>query len=99
MAPTRYIDIHWEHSSETDPVRLISAIGPDDFECEKIEVYRDGKIGFATASQNTKGTELGYAEVPSLEEILAKPEFSGKEISAEAFRELWSSLVEPQLSS
>lgn len=93
MPSPRYIDIRWEHSNASDPVRLISSIKADGFEDKKIEVFRDGSIGYATQSSKSGDTELGSAEVPLLAEIVSQPEFTGRAISAEEFEALWSSFV------
>ena len=93
MPVSRYMDIRWQHTSEADPVRLISAIGSDGFEYKQIEVFRDGSVGYATQSSKSHGTELGSSEVPPLNQILCHPEFDGSEISAADFDSLWRSLV------
>ena len=86
-----YIDVEWIHKKIADPVRLVSELDACRSEIRKLEFFLDGKVGFASRSQNSHGTELGieYA-VPSLAEINQSPEFNGVSISSQDFETLWS---------
>ena len=89
----RYIDVEWIHDHDDEPVRLVSEIGPDEFEVRKIEIYRDGNVGFADKNREVGNARLGIVEVPSLTEINSQLEFRGSEISCEMFENLWSKYV------
>jgi hypothetical protein len=52
----KYIDVQWLHSNPEEPVRLVSELGPDGFETRKIELWLDGRIGYATETEATEGT-------------------------------------------
>lgn len=81
----RYIDVLWHIDDDEEPYRLISEIGLDNFEVRKIDLFRNGKVGFASKDTNTSNTMLGTVEVPTLEEINTDDEFDGKHISAAEF--------------
>lgn len=89
----RYIDVKWLHDSDEYPIRLVSEIGSDDYEIRKLEFFKDGRCGFACESEASLGVELGYATVPSLDEINENSEFDGKEISQSNFEKLWTSMM------
>lgn len=90
----RYIDVLWLIDADEEPYRLISEIGPDNFEVRKIDLFRNGEVGFASKDANTSKTMLGTVEVPTLEEINTDDEFDGKNITADDFEKLWLTHVE-----
>jgi len=77
--------------------RLVSEIGPDQYETRKLEFFKTGKVGFASSIGHTKNTMLGIAEVSSLKEINSENEFQGQNISKQIFEKLWQEYV-PQNS-
>ncbi len=85
----RYLYVKWVHKNHEDPVHLYSEIGDDGYETRKVEVWADGRKGFADAHEEKGGTDLGTMQVPSLKEIAAQPEFQPKEITAEEFQKIW----------
>jgi hypothetical protein len=85
----RYIRVHWHHSHSDEPVELLSELDDRDWETRKVEVFRDGRIGYASASESIGSTELGLAPVPSVEEIARDPQFLPEEISREEFDQVW----------
>ena len=84
-----YIDVQWFHNFESEPIRLVSELNEDRLETRKLEFFRDGKVGFASASSSSSGTDLGLMDVPMLAEINLDPQFRGVEISANEFEVLW----------
>ena len=91
--PMRYIDVKWLHDNEEYPIRLVSEVGPDNFEIRKLEFFKDGRCGFACKSDASFGVELGSATVPTLDEINANSEFDGEEIGRSDFEKLWTTFV------
>ena len=89
----KYIDVQWLHSSPEEPVRLISELGPDRYEARKIELWLDGRVGYASETDASENTRLGEAPVPDISEINADEEFVAKEIDAASFEELWTRYV------
>jgi len=93
-----YIDVRWLHSNPEYPVRLVSEIGPDRYEVRKIELYLDGRVGYASKRVSSSDTRLSETTIPPLAEINAQSEFSGIEITASDFETLWDEyVVGPQL--
>ncbi|WP_345857169.1 DUF6881 domain-containing protein [Shewanella algae] len=89
----RYIDVEWKHDFKDEPTRLVSEIGPDDYETRKLEFFPDGSVGFAFESTESLNTRLGVDVVPPLEEINSLEEFKGKAISKKQFELLWQEYV------
>lgn len=63
----------------------------DQFSCElrKVEVYADGRMGFADAGHETGETRLSEEPLPSLGDIARDPQFEPAEISAAEFEAIW----------
>ncbi|MGJ4903300.1 DUF6881 domain-containing protein [Bradyrhizobium sp. HKCCYLS2058] len=67
-----------------------SELDGERFETRKLEIFRDGSIGFATATEATDRTRLGKIAVPPIDEIGQDPQFVAEEISKEKFERRWS---------
>jgi hypothetical protein len=85
----RYLYVKWTHEDPGAPVHLYSEIGNDSYETRKVEIWADGRKGFADSSEAKGGTVLSDMAVPSLKEIAALPEYAAKEIPAEEFQKIW----------
>ena len=85
----RYMYVKWLHKDPGAPVQIYSEIGDDSYERRKVEIYKNGRKGFADTSEEYGGTALGVMPVPPLKDIAAQPEFEPKEISAEEFQKIW----------
>ena len=88
-----YIDVNWLHDMGDEPYRLVSEIGPDQYETRKLEFFRKGKVGYASMDMHTENTMLGIAEVPPIEVINSQDEFQGQNISKQLFERLWEKHV------
>jgi hypothetical protein len=85
----RYLYVKWLHKDPGAPVHLYSEVGDDAYERRKVEIYADGRKGFADATEEAGGTSLGVMPVPTLAEIAAHPEYEPKEIDQEEFQRIW----------
>jgi hypothetical protein len=73
-----YIYVEWKHSLTDEPIILISEIDENRFETRKIELYSDGKVGFAYEDVEVMNAKLSTEPVPSIEEIATETEFLSK---------------------
>ena len=89
-----YIDVIWKHFDE-EPIRLVSELGDDRFECRKLEFFRDGTVDVADSMRETLRTRLGVVAVPTVVEINQDPEFEAVTISAADFEALWLAYARP----
>ncbi|MDE2163963.1 MAG: hypothetical protein KGL29_14755 [Alphaproteobacteria bacterium] len=85
----RYLHVKCLHKNPNEPAHLYSEIGDDSYERRKVELYADGRKGFADETEEAGGTSLGIMPVPSLAEIAAQPGFEPKEIPQEEFQRIW----------
>ena len=85
-----YLRVRWLHDHAAEPVLLLSELDDDRWEVRKIEVFRDGTQGYASASEGDGRSLLGKLPVPSLEEIGADPEFEPVSINASEFEAAWA---------
>ena len=88
----KYIKVTWHHSHPTEPVLLYSELDESRFEQRKVEVFADGRWGYASFSESVGTTRLGEAPVPSLAEIAADPQFSSEEIGKDEFETVLANL-------
>ena len=93
MGMNKYFRCKWIHENEDYPVQLISEIDSNRFEIRKIEVYSNGKYGFAYDDVEFNNTSLGTIPVPEFSEINENTEFALSEMTEEEFDFLWSTLV------
>ncbi len=91
MAPvkTSYLYVKWIHKDPRDPVHLYSELDAERYETRKVEIWADGRKGFADANESFGGTGLGEMATPPLSELNADPQFQGKAIDAEEFQRQW----------
>jgi hypothetical protein len=85
----QYLRVRWIHQYATEPVLLISELDDDRYEVRKVEVFADGRMGFASASQSGRETVLGEKPIPPISEIAADPQFRVEEVDADGFEEAW----------
>jgi hypothetical protein len=81
----RYVRIRWIHAHEDEPVELYSELDSASCERRKVEVFSDGRMGYAGADESCNGTMLGLEPVPPIGEIASDPQFEPEEISRAEF--------------
>jgi hypothetical protein len=89
----KYIHVRWLHANDEYPVDLYSELDEQRNEVRKIEIFRDGRIGFATGSRAMGGASLGTVPIPALSEMAANPEFVPRAIEAFEFESVWRRFV------
>jgi hypothetical protein len=90
-----YIDVEWKTAGPTEPFRMVSELDKQRFETRKLEFFRSGAVGSASSIHTTTDTRLGSEPIPQLAEVNDDTQFSGKELTAAEFRELWSQYGRP----
>ena len=91
--PNSYIKVDWNHDFQDEPVLLLSELDSDRWETRKVEVFRDGRVGYASKEEEFGGTILGEKRTPSLFEIASDPQFEPVEITQEEFETAWAGRV------
>src|SRR5207248_1876118 len=85
----RYLRVQWRHFHPDEPVEIYTELREDGWEVRKVEVFPDGRIGFASPTEGSGSTMLSVEPLPSLEEIAADPQFKPTEIGREEFENMW----------
>lgn len=93
MSGYSYIRVRWLHNNPDYPVELWSELDTRRFEVRKVEVWQDGRVGFASREREAGGTLLGTVPVPPLAEIAAIPEFEPQQVSELEFENCWQANV------
>ena len=86
-----YLKVRWRHSEPSEPVWLYSELDGSRRETRKVEVFADGRRGFADGTVAVGSTSLGVTPIPTVEEIARDPQFEATTISNEEFEREWSS--------
>jgi hypothetical protein len=84
-----YIKVEWKHSFSDEPVWLYSELDDNHWETRKVEVFADGRCGYASATESSGTTRLSTEPIPSLIEISYDPQFEPVEITKSEFEEVW----------
>jgi HEAT repeat protein len=88
-----YIRVSWLHGLVDEPVLLYSEISDEREEVRKVEIYADGRRGYASKSCAVGDTRLSETPLPTVVEIGADPQFEATEIGEEEFDRVWSETV------
>ena len=86
----RYSKLLWNHTFPNEPVAIYSEHDDKGWERRKVELFRDGSIGFASATESSEGTKLSLIQCPPDEEVNSEPEFRVMDISKDEFEGLWT---------
>lgn len=88
-----YLKSTWIHQLDDEPVELWSELDRNRNELRKIEIWCDGRIGYADRHCEKGPTWLAEATVPTLDQIAHDTQFHVQEISPFAFESKWDELV------
>lgn len=93
MSQHSYIRVHWLHSSSDEPVELWSELSGNREEVRKVEIWEDGRVGYASLDEEAGETRLGEGPIPPLREIAADAQFRPQTITQSEFEECWRANV------
>ena len=72
---------------------VYSEINNERVETRKVEIFKDGTMGFADKHSNNGATLLCDQLMPSIEEIIKDSDCKAKYISAEEFEDIWKRAI------
>lgn len=84
-----YIKVSWKHSFSDEPVLMYSELDENRNEIRKVEIYRDGIMGYAWKDISMNGTTLSESEIPELSVINKDIQFEGVGIIKDEFDIIW----------
>lgn len=85
-----YLKVEWFHSFADEPIVIYAEIDDDRWETRKIEVFRNGELGFSDGESECHSMGLSETQIPSIEEIGSDPEFSPRIITKDEFERMWA---------
>lgn len=85
-----HLRVKWLNQHPEEPVLLFSELDDQRLEIRKVEVFRDGRQGYASSNEEQGGTFLGTTPTPELAILAEDPEFDPEAISASAFERIWA---------
>ena len=86
----KYVKIEWIHSVSDAPVTIYSELNDKLWDQRKVEVFRDGSIGYADQNEEAGGTILGLEPWPDLDVLGNEPEFQISYITQSEFETRWN---------
>lgn len=86
----KYVRVGWKHQHPDEPVILYSELDAARWEVRKVEVFRNGRCGYASAGGSSGGSKLGKEPIPELSEIARDPQFEPVEITQAEFEDVWA---------
>ena len=95
-----YVRIDWTHDYDSEPIAIYSEINHEGYEVRKIELYRDGQVGFAQGEIEYNGAGLSEKTFPPLDELNSQDEWDetrAELIHKEDFERVWVMNVLPIL--
>lgn len=84
-----FIRVDWLHDNNDEPCSIFCEIDDNRLEIRKVEVYKDGKMGYATQDKEVNNTFLSYEPTPSLDQIANDPQFRARVITESEFQAIW----------
>jgi hypothetical protein len=84
-----YVKVKWHHANQDYPVLLFSELDDARMEARKVEVFADGRRGWASVEGESGGTGLGVVPMPELSLVDAEPEFESTVIDVLEFESEW----------
>ncbi|MBN3794272.1 hypothetical protein G3N99_04600 [Burkholderia sp. Ac-20392] len=85
-----YNCVKWIHSIPSEPIIIYSELDEGRWEIRKVEVYADGRMGYACQLESAGGSGLSKEPIPSLDEISSDSQFKPIEINGSEFERVWS---------
>ena len=85
----QYMKVLWKHAHPNEPVTLYSELDDARRETRKVEVFRDGQLGYAGVSTSKGSTALGIVPIPPISQIALDPEFEPSKITRDEFEQIW----------
>ena len=89
VAGYTYLLVRWNNAPPGMPAEMWSELDDERSEIRKVEVWSDGRVGYAVGSEEVGGTRLSISPIPSVEDISAQLPFEPIEISEAEFEARW----------
>lgn len=91
-----FVEVHNE--PDDIPVKTYHEMDDSRLELRRVEIFRNGTVGWASEHNSTGNTHLTWEPIPTFEYIAANKNFSPKVIFAAEFNDLWLKYAEPSIT-
>lgn len=85
----RYSRLQWNHPSPTEPIEILSEYDENGWELRKVELFRNGSVRFAGATESVGGSKLSLIQRPPDSEVISEPEFRVFALTGDEFERAW----------
>jgi hypothetical protein len=89
----KYLLVEASNQPDDIPLKSYHQLDSSDSETRKIEIFKDGSVGWADGDTEVQSTRLARELFPTIEEIAEDADFSPKEITSEEFENAWIKYV------
>ena len=89
-----YLAVEWKHNLLDMPIEIFSELDGRRMEVRKVEVFKGGHLGYASASRSKESTKLGIEAVPTLHEIASQAEFKPRQSTSQEFEKAWTAATQ-----
>jgi hypothetical protein len=84
-----YLYAKWKDAPADSPVEYYSEVDAGRWETRKVEIFADGRAGYASAAGSALDTRLAIVPLPAIAEIASQSEFEARPIDASEFEDVW----------
>jgi hypothetical protein len=91
-----YVKVEWKHKLNEEPVIIYMELDSNRRELRKIELYRDGKAGYASKQAEIGGSYLSEKPIPTLQKIAEDKQFIPHIISKKEFESIWNKYIKKE---
>lgn len=91
----KYLVVEAHNQPDDIPLKSYHQLDASESETRKIEIFKDGSIGWAYENVEVHSTRLAQELFPTIAEIAEDADFSPKEITSEEFENAWIQYVSP----
>jgi len=88
-----YVQTKWHHTDPDDPIEIYGELDTEGWEVRKVEIFRDGKMTFASEVQSSGDSWLAETPWPPIAEINQDPQFEARPINQAEFEQVWTMAV------
>ncbi len=93
-----YLKVEWIHGWDDEPIVIYSEIDGRRREIRKIEVFRNGRVGYAVGKVAQGGTLLSETPLPPLYSIASDRQFKPHKITQQSFEQVWKENVKDSVT-
>jgi len=89
-----YVQLKWHHTYPDEFIEIYAELDAEGWEIRRVEIFRDGKMTFASEVQSSENCWLAETPWPDdMAEINQDPQFEARLINQAQFEQVWLAAV------